>query len=169
MKKNIFVLLLVCLVAFVACEKPRVSFLNAKNLTYPINSMTIVKGLTDEDKYLPPHMAFPPGRQVDSPYKARIENKSPWRSESFYGGTVEGARPLEIKIESIRTEGDQADGERLKQVIKIIGEGVFEVPYENDIPEGKYHISLRISNISGLSEVVTDCFTIIVTTERTWR
>lgn len=190
MKKNIAILFVLCIALLTACEKPTISFLNAKNLKYPLNSMTIVTNLTEADMYIPDGVnpgngggggfpgfpGFPggpggggaPGGKRESKYKVRIENKSPWRSASFYGATVEGARPLTIEIEEIKTKGEKADAEKLRKVTTIIGEGIFNVPFENDIPEGEYLISLKISNISGKSEVVKDCFTIIVTGKRDW-
>lgn len=164
------------------CEKPTISYLKAKNLKYPINSMTIVSNLTETDMYIPDGVnpgngggfpGFPgggsaPGGKRPSKYKVRIENKAPWRSEPFYSATVEGIRPLTIEIEEIKGEGEGANPAKLKEVTTIIGEGIFSVPFDNDVPVGKYVISLKISNISGTVEVVKDCFTIIVTDKRDW-
>ena len=41
-----------CFLAF-ACKEYSVSYLNAKNLNYPLNYMEIVQGLTEEDMYVP--------------------------------------------------------------------------------------------------------------------
>lgn len=191
MKKNIAILFVLCIALLTACEKPTISFLNVKNLKYPLNTMTIVTNLTEKDMYIPDGVnpgggsgggfpgfpGFPggpgspggaPGEKRPSKYKARIENKSPWRSASFYGATVEGARPLTIEIAEVKVKGEKADAEKLRKSTNIIGEGIFNVPFENDIPEGEYLISLKISNISGQTDVVKDCFTIIVTDKRDW-
>ena len=166
------------------CQDPyKVSYLNAKGLNYPSNTLTVVQGLTEEDMYEPagtggapggfpgfPGGGFPgaPGgeaQKTPSKYKARIENKAPWLSQPFWGGTVEGSRPLTITIESVKTTGEAADAEILKKYVTIYGEGVIQVPFENDIPLGEYLLTLRVANISGY-EIVPDVFTIIVTDKK---
>ena len=164
------------------CQDPyKVSYLNAKGLNYPSNTLTVVQGLTEEDMWEPQNSGAAPGgfpgfpggsdvpggevQKTPSKYKARIENKAPWLSQPFWGATVEGSRPLTITIESVKTTGEGANAEILKKQVTIYGEGVIQVPFENDIPLGEYLLTLRIANISGY-EIVPDCFTIIVTDKK---
>lgn len=166
-------------------DRYQVSYLRASQLNYPLNSLTIVQGLTEADIYEPegvnpnpggPGGGFPgfpggpgiPGgtpAKKESKYKARIINKAPWVSAPFWGASVEGSRPLTLTIESVKTKGEKADAAKLIKNVSIYGEGIFSVPFENDIPLGEYLISLRVANISG-STVVNDCFTIIVTDKK---
>ncbi len=149
-----------CFLAF-ACKEYSVSYLNAKNLNYPLNYMEIVQGLTEEDMYVPGTDKKP------SKYKSRIENKAPWLSKPFWGGTVEGSRPLAFEISEVKLKGEKANAQKLIENVSFMGEGIFIVPFKNDIPLGEYLISLKISNIAG-SEIVKDCFTIIVTDKKEW-
>lgn len=175
MNKKILLLGLLLSVLLVGCREYTVSYLNAKNLNYPSNVLTVVQGLTEEDMYEPEGQnsgggfpGFPGGAtggKKESVYKARITNKAPWLSAPFWGASVEGSRPLTIEIAEVKTKGEHANAELLKKNVTIYGEGVISIPFENDIPLGEYLLSLKISNISG-SEVVKDCFTIIVTDEK---
>lgn len=183
MKNRIFVLAIITALALIGCKEYPISYLNTKNLKYPSNTLTVVQGLTEEDMYLPEGQnpgggggfpGFPgspsmpggqPAEKTPSKYKARITNKAPWLSAPFWGASVEGSRPLTIEIESVKCTGEKADAEKLKKNVTVYGEGVFSVPFENDIPLGSYLVSLKISNVSG-SQVVKDCFTIIVTDKK---
>lgn len=187
MKKTALLLLtLLFALSLMGCkDRYKVSYLKATQLNYPLNSLTIVQGLTEADIYEPegvnpnpggPGGGFPgfpggpgiPGgtpAKKESKYKARIINKAPWVSAPFWGASVEGSRPLTLTIESVKTKGEKADAAKLIKNVSIYGEGIFSVPFENDIPLGEYLISLRVANISG-STVVNDCFTIIVTDKK---
>lgn len=170
MKTTIISTTLLLLSILVGCQEYSVSYLNAKNINYPNNTLTIVQGLTDEDKWEPqtknpfPVLPSPLAKTEKKPskYKARIENKAPWLSQPFWGASVEGSRPLTIEIDNVKAKGEKANADLLKKYVTIYGEGVFSVPFDNEIPIGEYLISLRISNISGY-QVIDDCFTILVT------
>lgn len=165
MKNNLLLIGIIAVLSLMGCKEYPVSYLTARNLNYPLNSLTIVQGLTQEDIYQPEGTGGGlPGvnEKVESKYKARILNKAPWLSSPFWGASVEGSRPLTIEISDVKVSGPLADAEKLRKNVTIYGEGIFSVPFENDIPVGRYLVSLKISNISG-SEIVEDCFTIIVT------
>lgn len=177
--KNIIELFIISvLIVFLtsSCEDREYSYLNAENLQYPTNNMTVVIGLVDADTIkpggggggFPGFPGFPGGNgEQPSKYKSRIKNKAPWLSQPFWGASVEGARPLTIVVANVKTEGEFANADILKKEIEFIGEGVVQIPFETQIPIGKYLLSYEISNISG-SQVVEDCFTIIVTDQK-WK
>lgn len=181
MKK--IIIISIALLALISCHKVDYSYLNIKAINYPQNNMTVVIGLTDADTIKPanagpggpgggfpgfpggPGGGFPGAGPQASQYKARIKNKSPWVSLPFWGGTVEGARPFTVTVESVKTEGEKANADILKSEIKIFGEGAIHLPYQPKTPVGKYILSLRIANIHG-SDVAEDIFTVIVTDKK---
>lgn len=176
MKNKIVLFIISVLIVFLisSCEDREYSYLNAENLKYPTNNMTVVIGLEDADTIKPGGGGFPgfpdfPGGNGEQPskYKSRIKNKAPWLSQPFWGASVEGARPLTITVANVKTEGELANADILKKEIKFIGEGIVQIPFDTKIPIGKYLLSYEIFNISG-SQVVENCFTVIVTDEK-WK
>lgn len=91
------------------------------------------------------------------PDYTRVKYDIPWASTPIEG--IEGSAPIYCKIKSITSEdGDIA---KLQECIRVRGDGTFEVPVINDIPVGRYVISLNFTN-EGWSKDVDNCFTIIV-------
>lgn len=175
MKNKIELFIISVLIAFFtfSCEDKEYSYLNAENLQYPTNNMIVVIGLEEADTIKPAGGGggFPgfPGGNAEQPskYKTRIKNKAPWLSQPFWGASVEGARPLTITVANVKTEGEFANADILKKEIEFVGEGIVQIPFETQIPIGKYLLSYKMSNISG-SQVVEDCFTVIVTDQK-WK
>ena len=64
-----------------------------------------------------------------------------------------------MSIKSITT--DEGDIEKLSTYLSVRGNGMLQIPVKNDIPAGRYKISLTFTN-EGRSQDVNDCFTIIV-------
>lgn len=84
----------------------------------------------------------------------------PWTSTAIQG--IDGTKPIFASIKSVRVEnGDEASVLKLLEYMSMRGDGTFSLPIENDIPVGKYVISLTFAN-EGYSRDVDDCFTIIV-------
>lgn len=148
-----------------ACHDEDVSFLDASALNYPINSMTVIAGLTLDDTLIMKPAASP-WEQPSFPYKKRIKNNAPWVAQGFYGGTVEGVRPLIVTLESVKATGEKANADILKEELTIVGEGRLELPLYTKVPVGEYLLSIRVANIAGY-EVVENIFTIIVTEDKT--
>jgi len=168
MKKILF-FAIITLLFFTSCKDEKLSFLDITSLHFPINTLTITQGLTLDDTLAPgkPPVApwDPPATPHPSKYYQRIINESPWVASGFYGASVEGARPLKVTLESVKTKGDNANADILKKDLKIIGEGRMLVPFATKLPIGEYILSLKISNMHG-SKVVNDVFTIVVTDEK---
>lgn len=167
MKRNIIFILVLILLGYLisSCHDEDVSYLDVSAMAYPINSMTVITGLTVGDTLIMKAPATP-WEQPSYPYKTRIKNDAPWVALGFYGGTVEGARPLVVTLESVKGKGEKANADILKEELKIVGEGRLEIPLYTKIPAGEYLLSLRIANVSG-SDVVEDAFTIVVTEDKT--
>lgn len=166
MKKVIIISFLGALVyAGSGCQDETVSYLDVSAMEYPKNSMTIINSLTPADTAIS-KPGGAPWLPPSYPYKTRIKNNAPWVSLGFWGGTVEGARPLIVTLEKVEVKGDKTNADILKQELKIVGEGRLEIPLYTRIPVGEYLLSFRIANISG-SDVVNNAFTIIVTDDKT--
>jgi hypothetical protein len=88
----------------------------------------------------------------------QVEYNIPWTSTPLEG--YEGTQPIYMSIKSIVAE-QGGDAEKLKAHLSVRGNGMFSVPVINDIPVGRYKISLNIQN-EGYSQDLNDCFTIIV-------
>ena len=159
MKKILFILIVfACLLT--ACQDEQISYLNTNNLKYVTSELKVVVGLTEDDTITMGMFGPQPSK-----YKIRIKNKSPWVGVAFLASTVEGARPLTVTLESVRTEGEGADAEIFKRELRVVGEGRVEIPYDTEIPMGMYTISWRIANIFGTS-VVKDAYTVVVTDQK---
>lgn len=157
---KILLLLFLILPTFSACQDEDLSYLDIVSINYPLNNLVVLKGLTLDDTIKTGMFGPEPTKQ-----KTRIKNQAPWIGLGFWGASVEGARPLTVTLESVKTTGEQADAAIAMREIKIIGEGRIEIPYNNTLPMGEYLLSLRIANVSG-SEVVEDVFTVIVTDKK---
>ena len=165
MRKIVIGFLMTLLGIAVGCHDEDVSYLDVSAMEYPLNSMTVISGLTlDDTLTMKPGSA--PWDPPTYPYKSRIKNNAPWVSLGFYGGTVEGARPLLVTLESVKVKGEKANAEVLKEELVIVGEGRLEIPLYTKIPLGEYVLSFRVANVSG-SDVVEDAFTVIVTDDKT--
>lgn len=87
----------------------------------------------------------------------RVYNNQPWTGVPIEG--VQGTQPIWAKIKSIQsTDGDI---NKLSSCIRVFGNGVLEIPVINDVPKGRYIVSLTFWN-EGYSKDVDNCFTIIV-------
>ena len=87
----------------------------------------------------------------------RVKYDMPWVGTAIEG--IEGSAPIRCIIKSIVS--DNGDAEKLAKCISVRGDGTISVPVKNDIPLGRYKISLNFTN-EGWSKDVDDCFTIIV-------
>ncbi|MCB6974719.1 MULTISPECIES: hypothetical protein [Butyricimonas] len=87
----------------------------------------------------------------------RVKYNIPWASTPIEG--IEGSAPIYCKIKSITSE--DGDVSKLQECIRVRGDGTFEVPVINDVPVGRYVLSLNFTN-EGWSKDVNNCFTIIV-------
>lgn len=133
---------IICTFLFIGCDDVVVGYLETENAEYTPNNMEIPK-LEDLDEI------------TDA---LRIENKSPWVTQSIQG--IAGTPPLIYSIEGI-TATDGGNGDVFKDELKIIGNGSFYYPLEHKAPAGKYVVSVRVSN-EGYSHVLKDIYTFVV-------
>lgn len=87
----------------------------------------------------------------------RDKSGMPWMSGPIEG--VDGTAQVTVTIKEIQTT--TGDAVKMRETLKVYGDGTFEVPVHHDLPTGRYRISLTFSN-EGYSKDVNDCFTIIV-------
>lgn len=127
-----FILLLV-----IGCQKDiAIGYLNVVNAIYSPDSM-IVKAKLDveEDAY-------------------QIKHKIPWQSNEIDG--VKGTLPIYFQIWSIN--GGQPE---IMNQFTIKPTGVIELPYNHTVPNGRYLLSVKISN-KDHGYTIDSAFTVIV-------
>ncbi|WP_141560948.1 hypothetical protein [Butyricimonas sp. Marseille-P3923] len=176
MKLGMLVLLVYLLLE--GCQDVEIGFLVTEYASYSLDSMVIRKeldatepywGLNPEyEEYLnkgwTPELIktiFPNlkpmillGAGVDY---YRVLNKQPWTGSAIEG--IEGSTPIWVRVKEVKsTNGNTVP---LMECISVRGNGIIEVPLKNDIPVGRYLVSLTFWN-EGWSKDVDDCFTIIV-------
>ncbi|WP_018337816.1 hypothetical protein [Butyricimonas synergistica] len=81
----------------------------------------------------------------------------PWTSTPIEG--VDGTSQIYVDIKNVTT--DTGDVDLLLNELTILSSGVFSLPLHNNVPKGRYKISLTFSN-EGYSKDLDNCFTIIV-------
>lgn len=140
MKKYINLILLLLLI--VGCNDMKVGYLDIEYATYDPAIMTVRKELDMDDE--------------DD--EDRFNNKAHWVSPAIQG--VQGTTPMFMSIHEVRTEGG-GDVAKFLEHSKVRGNGQFDVDFENDIPVGKYIITLKVVN-EGYDAILTDIFTIEV-------
>lgn len=87
----------------------------------------------------------------------RVTYNIPWVGSSIEG--IEGSAPIWCSIKSVTSRNGEAD--KLEACISVRGDGTISIPVINDVPRGRYSISLNFKN-EGYSKDVNDCFTVIV-------
>lgn len=126
----------------VSCNNMKVGYLDTEYAVYKPNVMTIRKEL-----------------DMNNPKdKDRFDKKIHWISSAIQG--IDGTSPINITIHSVRTEGGGGVEKFLGSTV-LRGNGQFDVDFENDIPIGKYIVSIKVKN-EGYTEVLNDIFTIEV-------
>lgn len=124
----------------VACHKVPIGYLETENAVYVPDSLVI--------------------RLEPDPLKdyTRILYKADWVSTKIQG--VLGTAPIIYTITDVRAE-EGGDAEAMKAACTINGSGTFDIPYEHQVPVGRYIMSIEISN-DGHAYEFRDAFTIIV-------
>lgn len=123
-----------------ACHEVKVGYLETENAVYKPDVLEVKKTLDPEEDY------------------DRIEKKYNWISYPIDG--IQGTYPMYMTIESVRTEGE-GDVAKFLEETTVRGDGTFDIPFENEIPSGKYIVTLKVEN-EGYSAVLKDIFTVWV-------
>lgn len=138
MKKIIGCLLLI--LGLLGCHEVKVGYLETENANYNPNVLEVRKTLD-------------PVIDAD-----RIDKKYNWISYPIDG--IVGTQPMYMSIASVKEENG-GDVQKFLEEVKVRGNGTFDVPFDNQIPEGKYIITLKVEN-EGYSALLPDIFTIWV-------
>lgn len=160
------------------CHQDEIGYLITEYASYGVDSLVIRKNLDTTEPvwgpnpeyqqyldwgYTPEDIAiFFPNVKPETWINAgadyfRVKNNQPWTGSQIEG--IEGSAPIWLKVKSAQT--DTGDATKLLECVTVRGNGIIEVPLENDIPVGRYLISLTVWN-EGWSKDINDCFTIIV-------
>lgn len=173
--KRIFILLIFSLI-FINCQQATVGFLLTEEASYNPDTLVVKETLDTTPPEVVPNpewdewisMGFTPDEVIEMDIYPtleigggedydRVTYDIPWTSVPLEG--YEGTQPIYMAIKSIVAE--QGDAEKLKACIRVRGNGILSVPVLNDVPAGRYKISLNIYN-EGYSKDLDNCFTIIV-------
>lgn len=131
-------IIILFLVGLAGCHNPTVGFLQTEHAKYVPDTMVIRKKLDPvKDAY-------------------RIEG-APWVSPKLQG--LAGTAP--IKYEIVEVTSAVGNAILFRNLLKIRGAGRMELPVKAEIPEGRYVVSVGVSN-EGYSGVVERAFTFIV-------
>lgn len=121
------------------------------------NDVEIGYLMTTNAKYVPDSMVVKARLDPENNDDARREQfQIPWQSVKIEG--VQGTMPIRYEIQSI-TAGDL--NQTIRDQFKIKDGGVIELQWNHAIPEGRYVISLKVSN-EGHVEILDSLFTVIV-------
>lgn len=170
-----------------SCQDIDVGYLITEYASYGLDSLVVRKDLDaappgqilnpDIDATIEAYLQLMPGYTYEQMYELlvgggiipeyipteagsdyeRVKYNIPWVSTPIEG--VEGSEPIFCTIKSVTSAGGNAA--KLLECLTVRGDGTLEVPLENDVPPGRYSISLNFTN-EGWSKDVDDCFTIIV-------
>lgn len=170
-----------CIVLFAwfalpACQEITVGYLSLDYAGYAIDSM-IVKKVLDltppietpnpmYDRYiglgLDPETVigmgvYPTIKEGGGEDYDRDLYQVPWTSTPIEG--VDGTPQIQMDIKAVST--DAGDVDLLLKELTYLSNGVFQLPLYNNVPVGRYDISLTFHN-EGYSKDLDNCFTIIV-------
>lgn len=141
MRKYIkYVSLAVLLIATWGCNNMEVGFLDTSCALYSPKTMVVRKEL-DMNNWED---------------MGRADKKAHWISPKIQG--VQGTAPVIMTIHSVKVEGGGNVSEFLKYTT-LRSNGQFDVKYENEIPIGKYIISIKVTN-DGYESVLEDIFAV---------
>ena len=172
------VVMLLLQLAWTSCHEDEIGYLITEYASYSVDSMVIRKTLDTREPTLQPNPEYQ--QYLDWGYTPelielvvpglkptilagggedflRVLNNQPWVSTPIEG--VEGTSPIWVKVKSAKTA--DGDASKLLEVATVRGNGVIEIPLENEIPVGRYLLSLTFWN-EGWAKDVEDCFTVIV-------
>ena len=140
MMKQGFIFIFFLAFGFTACHDITVGYLEAENAQYAPDSMII---RVEPDPILDAN---------------RIKFEAPWVSPKIQG--VIGTAPIRYRVADVRTL-DTGDAEKMKEISYMDGAGVIYIPFEHNLPAGRYVFSIEIYN-EGYSDIRPDIFTVWV-------
>ena len=138
--KYIWMIILLATLLYGGCKDVKVGYLFTHNAKYNPDSV-VFKAYLDE-------------ANDDDAHRKKFE--IPWQSQSLEG--VQGTNPIRYSIE--RIDSDHNDPEILNQ-FSAVQKGIIQLPWNHTVPQGKYAISLRISN-EGYSVVLDSMIMVII-------
>ncbi|MBE9601575.1 hypothetical protein [Pedobacter sp. MC2016-24] len=141
MKKINYFILAVLMIS--ACKKITPGYLETDGGQYSTDSLVVRKELSDTLMF-------------EADYDRKRLN-IPWVSTPMEG--IMGTAQIKIGLKDITSQN--GDAAMLKSIIFVRGDGTISVPLKNNLPVGRYLISLNISN-EGYSRELNNIFKVIV-------
>ncbi len=138
--KGIIIIMMVIMACAVGCNDVKIGYLMTQNAKYAPDSMVLKVQLDPRDK--------------DDARREQFQ--IPWQSTKIEG--VQGTMPVRYEIYKINNNELDRD---LQDQFEIKDGGIVELPWNHSVPEGRYVISVKISN-EGHVEVLDSIFTVVV-------
>jgi hypothetical protein len=133
-------LLVLCAATFaLSCHDQTVGFLQTEVAEYTPDSL-VVKAQLDA--------------QLD---KDRIKFQYPWMTPAIEG--VDGTLPMTYEITGV--DNMTGNGTLMKTALTIRGNGIMSLPWDHQVPAGRYYITITIAN-EGYISTLDSIFTFIV-------
>lgn len=138
--KGLIIVMIVIAACIAGCNDVEIGYLMTYNAKYVPDSMVVKARLDPENK--------------DDAHREQFQ--IPWQSVKMEG--VQGTMPVRYQIDKINNdELDQATRDQF--VIK--DGGIVELPWNHNVPEGKYVISVKVFN-EGHTQVLDSIFTVVI-------
>ena len=141
MMKSRILLVFIFLLGLYSCHDITVGYLETDDALYSPDSMVVRRELDPIQDYM------------------MLQSGADWASVKISGGI--GTSPMQYEITNV-TATDGGDVDLFMEQIRIIGGGRFYFPSKDiKAPNGKYKLSIRITN-PGYSSELKDIFTVII-------
>lgn len=138
--KGLIILMMIITAIIMSCSDVEVGYLMTTNAKYVPDSM-VIKAILDAE---------------NSDDARREQFQIPWQSVKIEG--VQGTMPIRYDIQSINGGGlDQA----IRDQFIIKDGGIIEIRWNHTVPEGRYVISVKVSN-EGRMDILDSLFTVVV-------
>lgn len=144
--KQFTLLIFISLLAFMSCHDVKVGFLKVENAEYTPDSIVIPAKLVTAEE----------NSWVND--QVRIDNNSPWVTNKISG--LLGTEPLKYEFVSVKAS-EGGDAELFAKEIVVRGVGRMELPLRPAAPQGRYLVTLKVSN-EDYSAILPDVFTFII-------
>ena len=138
--KYTWIITLLTTLMYCGCDDVKVGYLFTQNAKYTPDSVVFKANLDEANP--------------DDAHRKKFE--IPWQSQPVDG--IQGTNPIHYTIERIYPDNDNPE---ILNQFSTVQKGVIQLPWNHTVPQGKYIVSLRVSN-EGYTVVLDSVLTVIV-------